>query len=425
MCLQRSSSVHSPIRLRSTCLLALWCLIAVPHAKAIDPADLQSSIATQTETLRTAKPADRPAIAEKLVQTYVQLSETLMNQAKFQPALDALHKARGLTVNLPPTRGTEVTGQLDVRTNIALWRQANDGRGLHAEFFEGRNFDNKIGERTDTRISFFWIRSAPIEGLQGDAFAVRWTGFIVAPQPGTYNIIAQYDDWCRVSIDDQDLIDDWKEAKRRADGIVKLTGKPQPIRVEFCNAAGDGRIDLHWALLGSKGEAAIPPEAFFTDKTAAARLAGKPVTPLKGFGLAAEYFDGDFRNRVLARTDPQVDFQWHDTRPAGVPERFTVRWKGFLKAPKPGKYHIILIHDDGARLWIDDNPLVSSWNKIGNHDVPVELTGKPQPIVIELLNTGGASKISLQWTPPGTDQNSTIIPPSAFFTDPKIAQHAP
>src|SRR5258706_3993408 len=299
---QRSSSVHSPIPLKTTCLIALWCLFIVPHAKAIDPADLQSSIAAQTDALRTAKPADRPAISEKLVQTYVQLSETLLNQAKFQPALDALRQARGLTVNLSPTRGAEVHSQLDVRTTIAAWRQANDGRGLHAEFFEGKTFDSKIGERTDTRISFFWIRSAPIEALQGDAFAVRWTGFIVAPQPGTYNIIAQYDDWCRVSIDDQDLIDDWKEAKRRADGIVKLTGKPQPIRVEFCNTAGDCRIDLHWALLGSKGEAGIPPEAFFTDKAAAARLAAKPLTPLKRFGLAAEYFDGDFRSRVLART---------------------------------------------------------------------------------------------------------------------------
>ncbi|MDB5321648.1 MAG: hypothetical protein JWN40_3279 [Phycisphaerales bacterium] len=407
------------------CLIALACILIPRHAQAADPADLQSAIATQTEALKTAKPADRPAIAEKLIQAYVQLSETLMNQAKFPPALDALRKAKGLTINLPPSRGAELTSQLDVRTTVALWRQANDGRGLHAEYFQGKKFDNKIGERTDARISFYWSRSAPVEGLHGDAFAVRWTGFIVAPQPGTYNIIAQYDDWCRVSIDDQDLIDDWKEGKGRADGIVKLTGKPQPIRVEFCNTGGPGHMDLHWALIGSKGEAAIPPEALFTDKAAAARLAGKPITPLKGFGLAAEYFDGDLKRSVFARTDPQVDFLWQDTRPAGVQENFSVRWKGFLKAPKPGKYHIILIHDDGARLWIDDNPLVSSWTKTASHNVQVELTGKPQPIVIELINTGGASKISLQWTPPGTDEKSTIIPFSALFTDPKTAQNAP
>lgn len=55
----------------------------------------------------------------------------------------------------------------------------------------------------------------------------------------------------------------------------------------------------------------------------------------------------------------------------------------------------------------------------------MKLTGKPQPIVIELINTGGASNISLQWTPPGTDEKPTIAPFSALFTDPKTAQHAP
>jgi len=68
---------------------------------------------------------------------------------------------------------------------------------------------------------------------------------------------------------------------------------------------------------------------------------------------------------------------------------------------------------------------VSGWSKSGTHDVSVELTGKPQPIVIELINTGGPSKISMQWAPAGGDQKHMLIPPSAFYSDLKTAENAP
>jgi hypothetical protein len=411
--------------MRSICGLALWWLAVTSVTALAGTAEIQAMIASETAALRAAKPAERPTVAENLIKAYVQLSEGLLSEGKFPAAFDALHKAKGLTIHLAPTRGAEVSGQMDVRMTIALWRQANAGRGLHAEFFQGNSFDNKIGERTDPRVSFYWDRSAPIEGLEGDAFLARWTGFIVAPQAATYSIIAHYDDRCRVSIDDQDVIDGWNESKGRSDGLVKLTGRPQPIKVEFRNTGGPAHLNVQWALLGSKGEAIIPPEAFFTDKAAAARLAGKAIVPLKGFGLVGAYFDGDFQRQEFERIDSNIDFIWQDTHPNGVKEQFSVRWKGFLRAPRAGKYQIKLIHDDGARLWIDDQPIVSGWSKSGTHDVSVELTGKPQPIVIELINTGGPSKISMQWAPAGGDQKHMLIPPSAFYSDLKTAENAP
>jgi hypothetical protein len=187
--------------------------------------------------LRAAKPGERALLAGKLIQAHVDLSESLMSAGKYPAAVEALRRAKGLTTNLAGDAQQQAAGQLEVRINIAMWRQGNEGRGLRAEYFEGREFDTKVGERVDPRIDFAWERAVPVAGMTREAFSARWTGAIVAPTPGIYDIVVRVDDRCRVWIDDILLMDNWNEGGQPAQAIVKLTGKPQPVKVEFCNHA--------------------------------------------------------------------------------------------------------------------------------------------------------------------------------------------
>ena len=56
---------------------------------------------------------------------------------------------------------------------------AANAQGLAASFNTA-----PVLTRTDDQIDFDWNSAAPVPGLKQDAFAVRWTGYIVPPQPG-------------------------------------------------------------------------------------------------------------------------------------------------------------------------------------------------------------------------------------------------
>src|SRR5262249_437776 len=61
-------------------------------------------------------------------------------------------------------------------------------RGLKFEWFDGENFETKVGQRTEYKIS-----TAMGEGVAGpcgkrDHFSCRWTGYIHAPTPGAYQL---------------------------------------------------------------------------------------------------------------------------------------------------------------------------------------------------------------------------------------------
>jgi len=410
--------------MRSTICLVLAILFAgatFAEPNGTEPPD----IVRMTNALRTAKGPDRAALSEKLILAHIDYSARLEEGGDFAGSIGSLRKARGLTINVPGARARELAGQLDVRMTLALWRQANQGRGLHAQYFKGTDFEDSIGERIDPNIDFLWNIANPVEGYDGDAFTARWTGFIVAPHPGDYRIIALFDDRCRVWIDDVPVIDDWKQDGTQSAGIVRFTGKPQAIKVEFRDSGNGARMSLHWALVDAKVESVIPPDVFFTDEHVAARMAGKPVVPPKGFGLSAEYFQGDFARSVFTRVDRDIDFLWDSAYPEGIGEQFSVRWRGFLRAPKTGNYRLTICHDDGIRISIDGKRILNDWVNFKVDEAIVHLTGAPQPILIEYRNRGGGASLSLLWQIVGTEGNPTLIPPSAFFNDLRTAENAP
>ena len=61
------------------------------------------------------------------------------------------------------------------------------------------------------------------------------------------------------------------------------------------------------------------------------------ISPEIKRGLVAEFFsDPELRNKVAERIDAQINWLWGWGSPhPGVPENFSVRWTGWLKAPVP------------------------------------------------------------------------------------------
>ncbi len=66
--------------------------------------------------------------------------------------------------------------------------QTSASEGLHAEYFASNSFEGKPAvTRTDKQIDFDWNGAAPTPATPAEAFAVRWTGTISLPEPGSYD----------------------------------------------------------------------------------------------------------------------------------------------------------------------------------------------------------------------------------------------
>jgi len=127
---------------------------------------------------------------------------------------------------------------------------AHAQQGLQGEYFNGRNFDEKVLTRTDAQISFVWDNVAPAPGLDAHVFSVRWTGKLLAPETGTYMFRAHVDDGIRVMINDKVVIDHWElNDSQLFTGEIALNGGQQyKLQVEYFNALYEGEIQLFWQL---------------------------------------------------------------------------------------------------------------------------------------------------------------------------------
>jgi WD40 repeat protein/tRNA A-37 threonylcarbamoyl transferase component Bud32 len=141
-------------------------------------------------------------------------------------------------------------------------------------------------------------------------------------------------------------------------------------------------------------------------------------------GLRAELFrDVDLRCRVKTRYDDQINRDWGkgSPDPRVPPDGFSVRWTGWLKAPKPGRYTLGLAADDGARLWLDGKLLIAIGLEWQPFRAEVELTGRPHELRVEYYELADRASVRLVWAQAGGFAERPM-PPAALFHDRAAAE---
>lgn len=138
-----------------------------------------------------------------------------------------------------------------------------------------------------------------------------------------------------------------------------------------------------------------------------------------GAGLYGEYYRGrTFSERIMTRTDAQVDFHWAAGGPGdGVPaDHFCVRWTGWVRAPASGSYTFHVTADDGVRLWLDGDLLIDQWREQSptEYAASARLTaGRKHDIRLEYYEAGGDATIALAWSGPGLARQT--IPAASLY----------
>lgn len=141
-------------------------------------------------------------------------------------------------------------------------------QGLKGEYFKGRDFAGKpVLTRVDSRIAFRWDRGAPTDdlvargelsegnALSGDDFSVRWTGQLLPPVSGRYELGVGANDGFRLYLDGRLIAEDWElnpRVQSRSAFVELEAGKAYDLRLEYFEDIRDAEVRLSWRRPGAK-----------------------------------------------------------------------------------------------------------------------------------------------------------------------------
>lgn len=150
-------------------------------------------------------------------------------------------------------------------------------------------------------------------------------------------------------------------------------------------------------------------------------LTGQPLSPVpasflkddsSNAGLSAQYFSGtDLQGApVIKRTDPGINFSWHEGAGPELKESFSVRWTGTLIPAETGDYEIGFTGTDSFHFWLDNQLVGESYysdtSKTRHKTLHLE-AGHAYPVKIECSQQGSAGLAKLVWHEPGDKKDYT------------------
>jgi len=148
--------------------------------------------------------------------------------------------------------------------------QSNE-QGLKGEYFRGQELAGApVFTRVDARVGFRWDRGSPADNMIArgelaassamtkDEFSVRWTGQLLPPVSGRYELNVGANDGFRLFIDGKKIIDSWAATDRLQSQSVTVdlaAGKKYAIKLEYFEGTRDAEVRLSWRMPGATSTA--------------------------------------------------------------------------------------------------------------------------------------------------------------------------
>ncbi|HSD07703.1 beta-glucosidase [Flavobacterium sp.] len=149
-------------------------------------------------------------------------------------------------------KGTDLAkGVPEMNPIPSIYLQNENGtQGLTAEYFDNVDWKGKpLFTRVDDNIDFHWDINTPDPRMKIGNYSVRWTGYIVPPKTGTYDISEWSKPFMTVQIEAKEASGGKNNhhPRIRSQKIELEAGKKYKIEVKYQNFYGDAIAQLLWA----------------------------------------------------------------------------------------------------------------------------------------------------------------------------------
>lgn len=158
-------------------------------------------------------------------------------------------RAAASGINVQYAMGSSNDGTLPQVPASALKPDSGSGSGLTGRYYPNTSLSGTPAlTRTDSNVDFMWYGQSPGSGLGKTDWSAKWTGTLTAPVSGTYTFSLTSDDGSRLLINNNQIIDNWRDqATTTRTGTVSLTaGQSVPVEVDYYQKAGDSNVSLGW-----------------------------------------------------------------------------------------------------------------------------------------------------------------------------------
>jgi len=256
-------------------------------------------------------------------------------------------------------------------------------------------------KRVEPSVDYNWGGSTPYAGvINSDWFQARWTGYFVAPATGTFTFGGNNDDRMAVYVNNQLAYDNTGcSGVCMGNGVSLTAGQVVPIKILY-NEYTYGAF-AHLYVGGAVAQQVVPTDWLQTG-----------VRPIAAsHGLVGRYYtdDGshaypaDPSKQFLTRTDTSMSMNWGTGSPvAGGPTTaYLTKWTGYLTVPVADTYTFGALADDGVKIIINGNTVVSSWQDQTMTSPQYATSGialdpaHPATIEIDYYQNGGSAQMGL------------------------------
>jgi len=145
----------------------------------------------------------------------------------------------GAARNPLPAQALTQTGNVILINNLC--------GGLNSEVWDNKDLSGEpkaVG--VDPNIDINWGSGGP-PGVGGDQFSIRWSGFIIPKETGTYTLETSNDDGVRLWVDGQLLVDEWYDQVGKHPTPVEFeAGEVYDFRMEYYENGGQAKAKLRW-----------------------------------------------------------------------------------------------------------------------------------------------------------------------------------
>lgn len=263
---------------------------------------------------------------------------------------------------------------------------ADPGPAFRGEYYNNTDLTGSpVMVRDDVAINFDWGTGSPGGGVNSDNFSVNWTAFVYFAE-GNYNFHVTVDDGVRLWVDDQLLIDEWRDQPSTTFHASKYLGAGyHSIRLAYYERGGFAVCKLWW-------DGGAPP-----------------ITEWRGEYYGNTWLGGS----PIVRNDAAVSFDWGSGAPIGGigSDNFSVRWTRDVYFAA-GTYTFYATVDDGVRVWVGGALIIDKWypQSRTTHSAPIYLNAGTHQVRVEYFEQTGAAVCIVNWTGgPGPGPGYEII----------------